>query len=221
MEPTKERPPLAPELPTELETGADLQNAAEEAATAQQDVMGLRFVESSLGGVAGVCLEFSACVFERCAFRENDVKRVSFVDCVLDHCDLSNMRFDRATFQRVRFQNCRMTGVSFGDAALMNALFQSCAMDYASFSDTKLDRVCLAENRMRESVWASVAMSHVAWVKNDLTRAQWHRTPLKGMDMRTCEVEAWAIDTGDLRGVRVTPLQALELSRLLGLVIED
>lgn len=217
----KPRLPAAPDVAADLALGPDLEEIAQQAADDQQDVVGQRFVDMTLGSVDGTCLEFSGCVFERCIFSQNDVKRQSFVDCIFDHCDLSNMRFERAAFQRVRFQNCRMTGISFGDVVWMNVETKDCHMDYASFSDTKLDRVRLAGCRLRECQFNKVTLSHVTFERLDLTRAQWSFSKLNGMDMRSCEIDGWQVDVGDLRGMRVTAVQAMELSRLLGIVIED
>ncbi len=221
METEKKHAPNPPEVPSRPETGASLQETAELAAREARDVMGFLFQDDSLGDVSGNCLEFDRCVFLRCVFSENHVKRMSFVDCVFDHSDLSNMRFEKTTFQRVRFVSCRMTGVSFGDAALTNAELTSCNLDYASFEGTRLDRSLVSQCRMRESIWSGVTFSRMSFEKTDLTQAQWHRTPMKGIDLRGCEITGWAIAPGDLRGLTVTSLQALELSKLLGIVVED
>ncbi len=45
------------------------------------------------------------------------------------------------------------------------------------------------------------------------------RTPLAGMDMTTCRIAGWSVSLYDLRGMRVTAAQVLELSGLLGVEI--
>ena len=55
----------------------------------------------------------------------------------------------------------------------------------------------------------------------DLTRATIHMTAMKGVDLRTCRLDGLNIGIQDMRGMVVTPLQASELARLLGLVIRE
>ena len=43
---------------------------------------------------------------------------------------------------------------------------------------------------------------------------------LKGIDLRTCDIEGISIDPAALRGAIVTPEQALMLAALLGLTIK-
>jgi uncharacterized protein YjbI with pentapeptide repeats len=213
--------PKPPELPADLTQASPLQDIVEQALTRQEDVIGMRFTDEALQDVEGAGLEFSGCVFQRCRFLGNQWKRLCFVDCVLDHCDLSNEAFFQASFQRVRLEHCRMTGVSLEGATLMNVEIQGCQMDFASFAETKLNRVIFHECRLRESIWDHVTLLQTCLERCDLGQAQWTFTPLRGMDFRGSEISAWAINPLDLLGAKVTPLQALELCRLLGLVIAE
>ena len=178
------------------------------------------FCEGELNGLCTQRVEFTACRFTRCTFRECDVKRFCFVDCVFDHCDLSNLRFENSTFQRVQFVDCRLTGVEWIKAALMNGSFKSCSMDYANLADTKLDHVEWSDCRMRESAWNNLRAKQT-FFQCDLTSAMIRGVSMKGMDMTTCTLDGISIDPNDLRGMRVTALQALMFSRMLGLEIAD
>ena len=42
---------------------------------------------------------------------------------------------------------------------------------------------------------------------------------MKGIDMTTCTLDGLLVNLPDLRGMIVTPLQAAELAKLLGLVV--
>ena len=94
--------PKPPELPQVLAESSDLQGAVEEALARGEDVLGMRFQDAALQEAAGGPLEFSGCVFQRCRFQGNELKRLCFVDCVLDHCDFSNETLLQSSFQRVR-----------------------------------------------------------------------------------------------------------------------
>ena len=92
-------------------------------------------------------------------------------------------------------------------------------LDYASLSETRLDRVCFVDCRLRESLWADVKLPKVRFERADLTRAQWMRTPLAGIDFSTSTITGWNITLFDLRGAKVTAAQVIELSSLLGVEI--
>lgn len=211
----------APVVSAQLTAGESLTEAIERALDEDGDLRGMHFVGETLDTMEGGTLDIFGCVFERCAFAEMDFKRLSFVDCVFDKCEWSNLRMVSATFQRVSFRNCRMTGVEIMRGVLMNTSFDACMLDYASLSETKLDRVSFAECRMRESLWADVKLVKVRFDGADLTRAQWMRTPLFGLDMSTSVIDGWNITLFDLRGVKVTAAQVISLSGLLGVEVVE
>ena len=62
-------------------------------------------------------------------------------------------------------------------------------------------------------------MPKVRFDGTELTKAQWMRTPLAGIDMSSCIIEGWTITLYDLRGVKLTAAQVISLSGLLGVEI--
>ena len=73
---------------------------------------------------------------------------------------------------------------------------------------------------MTEAAVESANLKNVEFTDCDLTRATVFRTPLKGLDMTTCTLDGVMVNLPDLRGMIVTPLQAAELAKLLGLVVK-
>ena len=200
-------------------TEASLEETVAQALDEDGDIIGRCFRDETLEAVSGRTLDFSGCRFERCTFGEWELSRLSFVDCVFEKCEWSNARLENCTLQRVEFHHCRLTGAEWLRGTVINVLFDGCMMDYASFSETKLDRVFLRDCRMRESLWADVKLSKARFEGTDLRRAQWIRTPLMGQDMSSCEIGGWNISLFDLKGVKVTAQQLIELSGLLGVEI--
>lgn len=131
---------LDPALPPEPVPGASLEKAAAEALAAGDDLENMRFLEGELCGLSGKNLDVRGCVFERCRFGENDLKRVSFVDCVFDRCEWSNARLENAALQRVGFRGCRMTGLEALGGALMSAAFEGGAQRAAGRGDRELTK---------------------------------------------------------------------------------
>ena len=196
-----------------------LSEAAAVALARDEDLENLRFVDGELIGFSGKTLDVRGCVFERCRFGDNDFKRISFVDCVFDKCEWSNVRLTNAAFQRARLQGCRMTGLEIMRGALMNVAFDGCMLDYASFTECKLDRAVFSDCRLRDSLWSENRLSRVRFDHSDRERAQWARTQLSGLDMTTCRIAGWTVSLTDLRGLKVTAAQVLDLAGLLGVEI--
>lgn len=208
-----------PALPARAAEGPTLSEAAAAAMAGDGDLENLRFTDGEMEGFSGKTLDVRGCVFEHCRFGSNDLKRMSFVDCVFDRCEWSNAQLVNAAFQRVRFRGCRMTGVEIMRGALMNVGFDGCMLDYASFLECKLDRVAFEDCRIRDSLWSEIRLPRVRFDHSDLTRAQWAHTPLEGIDMTTCRIAGWTISLYDLRGIKVTAAQVLDLAGLLGVEI--
>ncbi len=72
---------------------------------------------------------------------------------------------------------------------------------------------------MRRLALTAVAFKDVAFSRCDLTQCEITNTSLKGLDLRSCSLSGMAVVPECLRGAVVTPLQAVELAGLLGLVI--
>lgn len=208
-----------PALGAGLKHDLSLAQAVAQAIEEDGDVRGRYFSDERLDAIDGSALDFSGCRFERCTFGEWELSRLSFADCVFEKCEWSNACLENCTFQRTAFQHCRLTGMEWLRGVMMNTLFDGCMMDYASLSETRLDRVIFRDCRMRESLWADVKLNKARFDGDDLSRAQWIRTPLNAQDMSSCEIAGWKISLFDLKGVKVTAQQVIELSGLLGVEI--
>ena len=83
---------------------------------------------------------------------------------------------------------------------------------FADFEDCKLSQACMAESEMK----------NVQFARCELTGAEFVGTKLKGMDLRTNEISGIVLGgRGELMGATVSPLQACDLARLLGVTIRS
>lgn len=83
-------------------------------------------------------------------------------------------------------------------------------LKFASFEDCKLPQACLAEAELKNA----------QFVRCELTEAEFVGTKLKGMDLRTNDLSGIVLGgRGELMGATVSPLQACDLARLLGVTI--
>ena len=199
----------------------DLPEALAFALKQHADLEGFRFVDGSATGAAGAALSFAGCAFQRCSFVDWDPAHVHFTDCLLEHCDLSGLKLDRASFHRVRFQSCRLTGLEWQRSSLTDVTLDGCGADYLILSQCQVSRVRWKDCRMQESLWQEVRARQLSFEHCDLCSAQVREMPMDGLDMTSCTLSGMQIDPRDLRGMRVTALQALEFCAMLGLLVES
>ena len=103
----------------------------------------------------------------------------------------------------------------------MNVMMIDCAADYFTLAESKCTHVLWRNCRFRESIWQDIKLKDVTFDACDLTSSQIRYMPMAGLDMSTCKLEALQIDPLDLRGMKVTAVQALMFCSLLGLVVLD
>ena len=80
--------------------------------------------------------------------------------------------------------------------------------------------------RVSESDFTYGSMNEVElkdseFVNSKLQVMEVMRTPLSGIDLRTCSMEGIRLVGAELKGAIVTSSQAIDLSKLLGIIIQD
>lgn len=80
--------------------------------------------------------------------------------------------------------------------------------------------------RVSESDFTYGSMNEVElkdseFVNSKLQVMEVMRTPLSGIDLRTCSMEGIRLVGTELKGAIVTSSQAIDLSKLLGIIIQD
>lgn len=162
--------------------------------------------------------------FEECTFRDFRMSESHFTDVVFRNCDLSNDFLSGCNFLRVEFMGCRLIGTDFSAGRFRQVLVDNCLADYANFSEGQLRQVALKTVLCREVAFANCRLEQVQFQHCDLGRAEFYRTAMKGLDLTDSLIpglQVTAVDSFELRGLRVTPHQALDLVRMLGVEIEE
>ena len=154
--------------------------------------------------------------FPGCRFRE-----ARLTDVLFENCDLSNVDLSGSVLFRVEFRACKLMGTNLSDGVLNNVLFRHCNARYMNLSMGRLKQVLFAHGDMQGSALESCRLEAVAFDTCSLVEAEFSRTSLKGIDLTSSRLEGLRLGVGDLRGVIVSPVQALDLTRYLGLVVKD
>ena len=209
---------MEPVLPREMETAIPLEEALAMAAAYEEPVYGY-------GSAAGHQLEkteYKACIFTNCRFTGAALSGAWFQNAVFENCDLSGAKLLEATLQKVRLRGCKLSGVNFAAAVLSDVTLEECVAEGAVFSEAVFKNVIFRKDNLRSAVFWDVKRRSVFRFQDCcLVQAEFLHTSLNGQDLTTCDIEGAGFSgEEELRGAKVTPVQACELAKLLGVIIE-
>lgn len=113
-----------------------------------------------------------------------------------------------------------MLGLSLPDAVLDHAEFSGCTCRFLSLSAAKLKAVRFAGCDCSDGSFQECTLKSVQFGGCNLSRSDFLHTPLKGINLTDDEIGGIVLSGPELRGAVVTMMQACDLSRYLGLVIQ-
>ena len=203
---------MEPVLPREMETAIPLEEALAMAAAYEEPVYGYAFAGGSAAGHQLEKTEYKACIFTNCRFTGAALSGAWFQNAVFENCDLSGAKLLEATLQKVRLRGCKLSGVNFAAAVLSDVTLEECVAEGAVFSEAVFKNVIFRKDNLR---------SVVRFQDCCRVQAEFLHTSLNGQDLTTCDIEGAGFSgEEELRGAKVTPVQACELAKLLGVIIE-
>lgn len=122
------------------------------------------------------------------------------------------------------FSGMEAAWASADGVELHQCLLRGCVLRMANFSLSKAQDVRFAQCDLTEAALRDLReCKRVEFSACDLRRAELAGTRLAGIDLTTCEIggNTWGPGLAEVRGAIVTPLQAMELARALGVRIQD
>lgn len=202
---------------------------ADAIARAQQEgdpyLDGASFANDTLQAGAGVqFFELHGLELDHCTLMGVDFSKTSFYDCTLVGCDLSNANLAETYFARTHLVDCKLEGAQLLKAFVRSSRFERCMCRYANLAEATLEASILLGCDLRESFVNEVRLRKKTRLERcDLTRADFFRTSLKGVDLSTCSIAGIGVsDTHtELRGALIGAEQAVDLVGLLGVKVLD
>lgn len=175
----------------------------------------------SEGDFSGRVLSITArrSIFESVSFAGSVVRSTKLRDVRLIRCDLSNTVLRGLEATRVEFIDCRLTGIKAIECRMEDVLFDRCEGAYAQFRDGAIRRGEFRDSRFTDADLAATALEDSQWIRTALTKADLRGAKLTGADLRGAAIDGILVNAPDVYGAIVTPDQAMDLARLLGLVI--
>lgn len=196
------------DLAAEHEEGLPLHAAA---------VVGSMLCEADLNG-----LEVRGGTFTCCSFSGCNLEHSAFIDVYFADCDFSNAHLTDSYFERCRFRNCKCVGTDFSDSALKGVCSEDCAFQLARFDRTGFTAVLFRSCDWTEVSCTEASIRDFRIEKSRLIRVNFFKTPLSGVDVSDNELQGLVISDSlhELRGMTISPQQAVELIPLCGIKVK-
>ena len=173
------------------------------------------------GDFAGKTIHFVSrrSVIEGVSFAGTTLRSARFRDVRFIRCDLSNAVLRGLEASRVEFIDCRLMGMKAIECRMEDILLERCEARYAQFSDGTLRRSEFMETQLTDADFRSTNLENTRWIRSNLSRADLTGAKLKGADLCGAAIDGLIVSAPDVAGAIVSATQAMDLARLLGLVI--
>ena len=173
--------------------------------------------------------DFSGTTLQQLVVRRSVIQAVSFANTHLRSCRLRDVRFVRCDLSnavmrgleasRVEFIDCRLTGMNAIECRMEDVLLERCEARYAQFTDGAARGSEFIDTQLQDADLRSLNLENTKWTRSSLSRADLSGAKLTGADLRGAAIDGIIVNAPDVSGAIVNPTQAMELARLLGLVI--
>ncbi len=208
----------SPHIPPVL---TEKENLLEEIENFSYTIEESAFSEQPAAGVRKSGLSFSCCRFIKCNFSEGKFPDGNYCDVVFTNCNLSNADLSECRFTRVEFIDCKLSGTNLAGSMFNHVVWKNCQCRYLIFSLSRLSNVLF-----HSSVFRGCAMDECKpekiWMEDcDFSETVFFRTPLKDINFSSCHIENIRITAWEVKGIIVTPFQAMDLAQILGIRIEE
>jgi uncharacterized protein YjbI with pentapeptide repeats len=208
--------PAPPDLPERLE---DLLPISVEDLRSGRPLEDVRMRDADISGSVLAALAVRGAFFERLSLANCTAASCHWRDIRLMNCDLSNAVLRGFEANRVEFIDCRLIGMRAFECTWQDVLIENCDARYAQFTDGKVRGCEFRGTRMEEADFRSTGLELTIFREVDLKRGDLRGANLDGTDLRGAAIEAVLVNAADVRGAIVSPAQAIDLVRLLEMVI--
>lgn len=213
---------IKPILMEDLKESNDLIDLVEKAWQEDGDIQFRLIKGVSLSEEDFSRLSFQHVVFENCHLTDCIFCKASFTDVVFRSCELSNSDFTDGYFNRCEFNNTKGVGTKLVDTSITNMALLDCNFRYAELGGASVDRLLVQKSDLSDSLFNECSFKQVEFKDSTFNRASFFKTVLRGIDFTQCEINGITVSDSfwELKGAIVNEFQAVELSRLLGIVVK-
>jgi uncharacterized protein YjbI with pentapeptide repeats len=180
--------------------------------------------------------ELDSVTFVRCRFEDAHLLELVTRGCVFEECVLTGVRmaggqhtgtaflscrFDRARLSNSVLEACKLTGSQFLGSDLRPLEARDCDWSWTSLRGVDLSGTDLSGQKFVEADLTDADLRECDLSRTDLTNARVHHLKLRGADLRGASTGGVDWRQVELKGVRLDVLQAVQVARIHGALVED
>lgn len=173
------------------------------------------------GAEGGGEVSLNASILEMSSFVSYKADALSCVDSCIISCDFVGSVWSQTFLERSEIDKCRMQGTQFMDAVIANVRVSNSKCIGIAFRFAKLKNVVFTNCDLGEADFQGSTLDDVCFENCTLSRASFVRASLRGVDFRSSVIDDLIINRESCVSVKVDSVQALYLSPVFGLVVED
>lgn len=211
------------QLDPSMDRCEDLRDTLRQSIETESDIMNLHIANQTLTDEEFDNGYFENVIFEQCTFSKVTMERCSFRNVRFESCAFPNCDFSHSWFHQCEFTGTQLVGVNFGSSNFVDLILQKSALRYANFTSARFDRSSIMDCDLTDTFFAECTLGSFEVDQSRFVRTEFFHTPLKDVDFSTSELDGICVsDRGEeLKGAVVNAYQAIELSKLLGLVVKE
>ena len=185
----------------------------------EEDIEGFKFINEMFLELDEENLEFKKCIFHNCKV-QGKFEKTYFTYVIFENCDFSNCSFYESNFNNVYFKNCKFVGSNFIENRLNQINIDNCNFNYSNFNISTLRDCEIKESDFNNSEFEDVTFNKLIIKEDYFIGTRFFKTKLEGIDFTDCEIEGISAEINDVKGMIVNHIQAVEVSKLLGIVVK-
>lgn len=178
----------------------------------------------TVGNLAGQTVKnviFEESLLQRITLTGARLPKLRLRDVRLENCDISAAFLERCRLRRVEFVNCRLLGVQMLAAQLDDVLFKECNLEGAVFASAEVKSLRFEKCMLKNATFEDADMDGVTIDQCDLSYADLRNVKTKNADLRGSILGGMQIDAQTVKGIVISPEQAIQMVSLLGVIVED
>lgn len=166
-------------------------------------------------------LSLTSVMAEGLLFGGAKLEEVYALDSIFSRCDFSGTVLNRVTLERVEINNSRIQGTQYIDARFKEVTIKNSKGIHSSFRFSKMKNVAFVDCDLGGADFQGSEMENVIFENCNLKDAQFSSTKLIHVNFSSSNIESIKINKESFGKVTVNTSQALYLSSIFGLVLED
>lgn len=197
-----------------------LDDSTFENALIEEDFYSKRFIDSPTNNLKISNTTFDCCHFIKIDFTNITLTDINLCDSIFEECDLSNIEFTKKSIHRCIFKQCKLVGTSFNNCSLKDIRFINCMGKYVNFYASIIKNTLIQDTDLEESSLMEVEANNLELINSNFRRCEITKAMLSGTNFNTSNIEGITVDLFSLKGIKVSPSQAVELAAILGVIVD-